>query len=494
MSNINFLENEVIEFKKSTSELKEGIISVVSILNKHKSGKLYFGIKDNGEIIGKHISNKTLRDVSKSISENIEPRIYPKVNKVKLEDKECMLVEFEGDDIPYLAFGRAYMRVGDEDRQLSMKEIRKIILKGENEIGKWENKVSDYKIKDIDEKLLKEFIEKERKAKRINFPYTNKKEILKKLSLVNKSNELLNAGYILFAKDTKLEMQMAIFATDTKLTFLDIDQVFGNVFELIEAGEGYIRKNIKWPVNFKTGSMERQEIPEIPLTAVREALINSLIHRDFNSPKSNEVAIYKDRIEIFNPGEFPEGYKPEDFIEGKEGSMPRNPLIANTLYLSKDIEKWGSGFKRITDECKATNVKVKFEIKKSGFTVIFYRKTDTELYGLTQNDLKNATLNKKSATLNGENATLNKKSATSNEENALLDIELKIKEKYPKLRKIYIDIIKIIFENKYISQQELANKLNKNRSSIYRNVKALIDLGILERIGPRKNGYWKINI
>lgn len=480
MANINFLENEVVEFKKTTSELKEGIISIVSILNKHKSGKLYFGIKDNGEIIGQHISNKTLRDVSKSISENIEPRIYPKVNKVKLEDKECILVEFEGDDIPYLAFGRAYMRVGDEDRQLSMKEIRKIILKGENEIGKWENKVSDYKIKDIDEKLLKEFIEKGRKAKRINFPYTNKKEILKKLSLVNKSNELLNAGYILFAKDAKLEMQMAIFATDTKLTFLDIDQVFGNVFELIEAGEGYIRKNIKWPVNFKTGSMEREEIPEIPLTAVREALINSLIHRDFNNPKSNEVAIYKDRIEIFNPGEFPEGYKPEDFIEGKEGSMPRNPLIANTLYLSKDIEKWGSGFKRITDECKAANVRVEFKIKKSGFTVIFYRKTDEELYGLTQNDLKNA--------------TLNKKSATSNEKNALLDIELKIKEKYPKLRKIYIDIIKIIFENKYISQQELANKLNKNRSSIYRNVKALIDLGILERIGARKNGYWKINI
>lgn len=87
MANINFLENEVIEFKKTTSELKEGIISIVSILNKHKSGKVYFGIKDNGEIIGQHITNKTLRDVSKSISENIEPRIYPKVNKVKLEDK-----------------------------------------------------------------------------------------------------------------------------------------------------------------------------------------------------------------------------------------------------------------------------------------------------------------------------------------------------------------------------------------------------------------------
>ena len=475
MANINFLENEVIEFKKTTGELKEGIISIVSILNKHQGGKLYFGIKDNGEIIGQDVSSKTIREVSKAISENIEPKIYPIVNKIMLDDKECILVEFEGDDIPYLAFGRAYMRVGDEDRQLSMGEIRKIILKDENEIGKWESKVCDYTIEDIDEKLLKEFIEKGRKAKRINFPYTNKEEILKKLSLVNKNNELLNAGYILFVKEAKLELQMAIFATETKLTFLDIDQVFGNIFELIEIGEGYIRKNIKWPVNFKSGSMERVEIPEIPLEAIREAIINSLIHRDFKNPKSNEVAIYKDRVEIFNPGEFPEGFKPEDFIEG-QGSIPRNPLIANTLYLSKDIEKWGSGFRRITEACADANVKVKFEIRKNGFMVIFYRKTDEELYDLTQNDKNDA------------------KNVALNDENVAKSVALKLKEKYPELRKVYIDIIDAIAKNNYITQEEIASELNKTRNSIYRNIKTLKDMGILERLGSKKKGYWKVNV
>lgn len=475
MANINFLENEVIEFKKTTGELKEGIISIVSILNKHQGGKLYFGIKDNGEIIGQDVSSKTIREVSKSISENIEPKIYPIVNKIKLDDKECILVEFEGDDIPYLAFGRAYMRVGDEDRQLSMKEIRKLILKDENDVGKWESKISNHTIEDIDEELLKEFIEKGRKAKRINFPYTNKEEILKKLSLLNKNNALLNAGYILFAKEAKLELQMAIFATETKLTFLDIDQVFGNVFELIEIAESYIRKNIKWPVNFKSGSLERVEIPEIPLEAIREAIINSLIHRDFKNPKSNEVAIYKDRVEIFNPGEFPEGFKPEDFIEG-QGSIPRNPLIANTLYLSKDIEKWGSGFRRITEACQKSNTKVKFEIRKNGFMVIFYRKTDEELFDLT-----------------GENK-IDAKSVALNDENVAKNVALKVKEKYPELRKVYIDIIEIISKNNYVTQEEIANKLKKTRNSIYRNIKALKDMGILERLGSKKNGNWKINI
>jgi len=112
------------------------------------------------------------------------------------------------------------------------------------------------------------------------------------------------------------------------------------------------------------------------------AIINSLIHRDLKNPKSNEVAIYKDRVEIFNPGEFSEGFEPEDFIKG-QGSIPRNPLIANTLYLSKDIEKWGSGFRRITEACQKSNTKVKFEMRKNGFMVIFYRKSDKELLDLT---------------------------------------------------------------------------------------------------------------
>lgn len=268
---------------------------------------------------------------------------------------------------------------------------------------------------------------------------------------------------------------MAIFATETKLTFLDIDQVFGNIFELIEIGEGYIRKNIKWPVNFKSGSMERVEIPEIPLEAIREAIINSLIHRDFKNPKSNEVAIYKDRVEIFNPGEFPEGFKPEDFIEG-QGSIPRNPLIANTLYLSKDIEKWGSGFRRITEACADANVKVKFEIRKNGFMVIFYRKTDEELYDLTQNDKNDA------------------KNVALNDENVAKSVALKLKEKYPELRKVYIDIIDAIAKNNYITQEEIASELNKTRNSIYRNIKTLKDMGILERLGSKKKGYWKVNV
>ena len=95
--------------------------------------------------------------------------------------------------------------------------------------------------------------------------------------------------------------------------------------------------------------------------------------RDFRTLKGNEVAIFKDRVEIYNPGDFPEGYTPEDFIKGEEHSIPRNPLIASVLFRTKDVEEWGSGLKRISKECAENGVKVAFKVLKSGFLVTFCR-------------------------------------------------------------------------------------------------------------------------
>ena len=124
-----FCEDEMTELKKSTSELKEAIISIVSILNKHQKGVLYFGIKNNGTIIGQQIGEDTLRNISRKITDSIEPKIYPIIEIVKLNNKNCIKLEFEGTDVPYFANGRAYMRVSDEDKQLTQRELKNLILK-----------------------------------------------------------------------------------------------------------------------------------------------------------------------------------------------------------------------------------------------------------------------------------------------------------------------------------------------------------------------------
>ncbi len=120
-----------------------------------------------------------------------------------------------------------------------------------------------------------------------------------------------------------------------KLTFLDIKSFKGNLFSLREQAEVYVNGNMKWCADLSES--RRKEIPEIPVRVLAEAIGNSSCHRDFTNPNGNEVAIFKDRIDIYNPGLFPEVVNPEDFFTGDEKSILRNPLIAKTVYKSKDI-------------------------------------------------------------------------------------------------------------------------------------------------------------
>lgn len=107
--------------------------------------------------------------------------------------------------------------------------------------------------------------------------------------------------------------------------------------------------------------------------------MNSFCHKDYSSGESNEVAIYKNRIEIYNPGAFPEGLEPRDYIERAERPIRRNPKIARMLYYSKDIESFGTGLRRIANACDNAGVRYEFQKKKTGFVVCFYRYTNEKM-------------------------------------------------------------------------------------------------------------------
>jgi ATP-dependent DNA helicase RecG len=367
---MKFKESEKRELKKSTSELKEAIVAIAAILNKHQRGDLYFGIRNDGTIIGQTVTGKTLRDISKAISDHIEPRIYPGVEKVEIDSKDCIKVEFHGEEIPYFAYGRCYMRVGDEDRQLSAKELENMFLKKNRDRLAWESRISGCFLKEVNKRILIQYVSRAQSAGRLDFSFKGVKTTLNKLNLIQGAS-LLNACEVMFCNVNRMEVQAAVFAGRDKITFLDIKKFQGTVFDLLENSERYISEHINWRVGF--GKIKRKETPEIPMKAIRETLVNSFCHRDYSIPKGNEIAIFKDRVEVYNPGAFPEGYTPEDFIKGKERSILRNPLIAETLYKSKEIEKWGSGLKRIHEECRLSDVKVEFETLKSGFLVVFHR-------------------------------------------------------------------------------------------------------------------------
>ncbi|MEW6181643.1 MAG: RNA-binding domain-containing protein [Bacillota bacterium] len=460
-----FEETEFIEMKKSTSELKEAVISIAAILNKHGAGELYFGIKNDGTPVGQEVSDKTLRDISRSIADHIEPKIYPEITAVKIDNKSCIRVKFEGNETPYFAYGRAYLRVADEDRQLTSKELQRIILaKAQNAIP-WDAETPEknpYSLDEIDEKLLMVYIERANTAGRIDFPFTNKGEILNKLKLMS-GNLITNAANALFGSGA-IDLQMAIFAGVERLTFIDIKRESGNIFKLIDTAELYIKNMIKWRVKF--GKMQREEIPEIPMEAIREAIVNSFAHRDYRIKKSNEVAIFKDRVEVYNPGDFPEGYTPEDFIKGEERSILRNTLIAQILYFSKDIESWGSGLKRIYNLCKENDVKVEFKILKSGFVVVFQRPEFNKDKINSKDTIQNKPLN---VGLNdGINVGLNGLKGTQE------------------------SVLGIIRNHPRITEKEVAEQLGVKSRTIERIIKELREKGLIERKGSKKAGYWEV--
>ena len=95
-------ENEKIEYKKSTGELDDAMKSISAILNKHGKGKILFGVKPNGDVVGQQISESTLRDISRKISEDIKPVIYPSIYEIE-NMPGVIEVDFIGNDKPYSA-------------------------------------------------------------------------------------------------------------------------------------------------------------------------------------------------------------------------------------------------------------------------------------------------------------------------------------------------------------------------------------------------------
>jgi ATP-dependent DNA helicase RecG len=206
---------------------------------------LYFGLKNDGTPFRFTITDSTIRDVSRKVFEAIKPQIFPTVTTVDIEGIEVIKVEFSGSDIPYSAFGKYYIRIADEDRELTPSELRKIMINKEYE-DNWENRTSEETLDDVDEQMVEKFyrgaVECGRMPEIENYSL---RILLEKLGLL-RGDKLTNAGRVLFSKRNPIVLKLAVFATEHKTTFLDIARAEGNVFRLIDNAMGYIIRNIRW--------------------------------------------------------------------------------------------------------------------------------------------------------------------------------------------------------------------------------------------------------
>lgn len=435
-------ESEILEFKKSTGELDRAVDNIASMLNKHGYGKVYFGVAPSGDVVGQQISQSSLDDVARHIKENIKPQIYPEIKEVRLDKKSLIEVTFSGNELPYSSHGRYYKRVYDRTEEMTPTELKQIMLSSDSK-STWENTLTDYTIEDIDEEALMRYYSNATSCGRLE-PFTefNKAKLLSGLGLLI-DNKLTNAGFYLFSNKKPITLKMAVYVSDERINFADIKRIEENLYNLIEIGFTYIKEHINWKVS-ASESTSRVEIPEIPIVAIREIFINSLAHADYTEMTENEVSITPSQLEIYNPGKFPQNLTPEMFAKQQLKSMPRNKVILNTLYKSKDVEIFGSGLKKTYALCENSGNEVSYKISDNGFSFIINRK---------QNQV---------------NVT---------KENSLNDNEQ--------------IVFNLLSENPKLTREELKTNTGFSIRTIQRTLDTLSTNGKIRRIGSKKTGYWE---
>lgn len=436
-------ETELIEFKRSTSETKEGIISLTSILNKHGKGVLYFGVKDNGDVVGQDIGKDTERKLSRDISDNVRPSIWYEVQTKYADDGSAFIeVQFNGDNPPYAAYGRYYQRFADEDKQISDAELERLFKLRRKDYSEWENSDSNENISVIDEQLLKRVIEDGNESGRINYTYTDAVSILTKMGVLNPStNCLTNAGNVLFSSNHPVLLKTAVYASTTKDTFIKLNHFQGNIYECIDEGISFILSAINWNVSIK-GNARRKEEPEIPQQAIREMIVNAFAHGCYFSSTAFSIEVFSDRVVIYSPGNFPNGFTPEDFAFNAAEPIMMNPKIVTILFKSSVIESFGSGFERTFQACKEAGVQYGYEDTMTGFRFIFYRPQ-------------------------GHN---NVQDMTKTEE----------------------QVYEYLKEKDYLTIKELSRLIAKSEKTVARAIKGLKEKGYIVREGNDNDGYWKI--
>lgn len=259
--------------------------------------------------------------------------------------------------------------------------------------------------------------------------------------------KLTNAGYFLFSSKKPTVLKMVVYATDQRINFLDINRVHDNIYNLIDIATVYINQHMNWRVEFDGKSTARIEIPEVPVDAVREIVVNAFTHANYRSITEQEIDITPTMIDIYNSGEFPINYKPEDFAERRIQSMPRNRKILDVLYRSKNVEVQGSGIRKVLELCAANNVKYEYYNNEFGFRSSFHR----------------------------NNVTVN---VTTNVPKRVNELDF--------------EVLRLLKENPVYTREEISQKVGKTARTVQRALDRLKEDGKIVRIGNKVSGYWKV--
>ncbi len=444
-------EGQKLEFKESfsSSDIRKEIKYTICAFANTEGGKILIGVCDDGKIKGIKITNDILSQ-AQQLGRQIDPHLKLIVNNIE----NVMIIEvFENDDV-HSVNGMYFMRYGTETQKLTTGEVRGLFeLKNKILFEEKENSKFDFD-SDFNKNAFNNFLQLSKINSKINI-----KQILENIGLI-KNGFMNNAGVLFFCNDVykffkNATVQVFLYKGNSESSILDSKEFILDLFSNFKSVYDYLKQKLNTEAVIE--GVFRKDILEIPEVALREALLNAFSHRDYTSNFNIQVHIYFDRVEIINSGGLVNELKIEDLGIKR---FPRNILICDMFQRMDLVEKAGSGIKRIRDLIKEKGLKEPtFEADKHFFKLTFWRKITTD---------SNKSL------VQIKNDPKNDPKRFSKKERKELILE-KLKE-----------------NNKDISYYLLLEEFGVDRSTIKRDLKELKEEGLIEFVGDKRTGVWKI--
>jgi ATP-dependent DNA helicase RecG len=453
-------ETQHIEWKESW---RDEYLKWISGFANAEGGVLVIGKNDAGKVIGVADAKKLLVDVPNKVQSVLG--ILVAVNLRKSARKEYIEIVVDPYPYPVSYKGEYHVRSGSTKQELKGAALDQFLLKRQGR--HWDEVPVPHALAaELDTKILASFREQALKSNRLSATILNESDqgLLDKLHLMTGAH-LKRAAVLLFHPDperfiTGAFVKIGYFENNVDLRYQD--EIHGDLFTQVHQTIDVLKtKYLKAFIGYE--GLQRVETYPVPEAALREAVLNAVVHKDYATSVHIQISVYPNKLMIWNPGQLPPDWTVEKLL-AKHASLPFNPDVANAFFRTGLIESWGRGIERMVASCASAGLpEPTFECETTGLWTVFNFSSAyieaAKLSGVAAPDLTQETTQEQPQTTQ----------ETTQEQ-----------------------ILTLLKARPSITRRELAAKLNITADGVKYHLQKMSAAGVIRHVGPTKSGHWEI--